>query len=162
MVVAGLAAPPPCTGSQPQCTHARRSLYTYRVDDQIVTRLVGADDELCDDVQALVGVFHKVIEGPDLQGRGAREGGREGGGRVDVQTWISVFHEVIEGPDLRGPTCGDEGQRREGGGGARDDVKTLVGVFNEVVEGPDLQAPGKAGVSPVRDGGERGMRVGII
>ena len=58
-------------------------LYTYRVDDQIVAGLVGADDELRDDVQTLVGVFNEVIEGPDLQaGRGrvrvASDGGKEG------------------------------------------------------------------------------------
>ena len=58
-------------------------LYTYRVDDQVVSGLVGADDELSDDVQTLVGVFDEVIEGPDLQaGRGVSPvmgGGRDEG-----------------------------------------------------------------------------------
>ena len=65
--------------------HEGRCTYTYRVDDQIVAGLVGADDELGDDVQTLVGVFNEVIEGPDLQAvRGvspAMGGGRDEGGR---------------------------------------------------------------------------------
>ena len=61
-------------------------LHTYRVDDQIVSGLVGADDELCNGMQAFVGVFHKVVEGPHLQQqveKSASDGGRgEGpGGR---------------------------------------------------------------------------------